>query len=177
MNLLRRAALPAVLGVVAVVAFHALGVQSAFAWGWGVVVAVVTLLTGIRMPDDPRLDAPGRSADHRYIGSEVSRLAWAINTETDTVNEAVTRRVRATLRRRLMRLGVDVDDGSHAAAVDRHIGAGLWQRLTGRRTTIRDIRDGLAAAERLAALTQTSSTQNPPTEPAQTQRPHDERTA
>lgn len=175
MKALRQVALPAAVGAVAVVVFHALGVQTEFAWGWGIMSAAVALLTGIRMPEDPRLDAPGRPADHRYIGSEVSRLAWAINTETDTVNEAVTRRVRATLRRRLMRVGVDVDDISHAAAVDRHLGAGLWPRLTGRRTTIRDIRDGLAAAERLHPLSAATSQQTPPSR--QTYEPHKETTA
>lgn len=149
MRALRRTLPPMLVGGVAVGVLHAFGVQSVFAWGWGIVAATVVLLRGIRMPDDPRSDAPGRPADTRYVGSEVSRLAWAINTRTDTVNEAVTRRVRATLRRRLMRRGVDADDGAQPDAVERHLGSGLWQRLSGRRTTVRDIRDGLKAAERL----------------------------
>ncbi|QMU98425.1 hypothetical protein FVO59_15485 [Microbacterium esteraromaticum] len=173
---LRRAVLPTVVGAIAVAALHALGVQSPFAWAWGILAAGVALLLGIRMPEDPRLDAPGRPADQRYVGSEVSRLAWAIDARNDTVNEAVTRRVRATLRRRLSRLGIDVDDVSQAADVDRLLGAGLWRRLTGRRTTIRDIRDGLDAAERLEGIT--SSTASPggsdasvrPTGPSQKER-------
>ncbi|WCD91896.1 hypothetical protein [Microbacterium sp. nov. GSS16] len=152
MRAVRRAVLPTVIGAIGAGVLHVLGVQSIFAWGWAIAAATVTLLTGIRMPDDPRFDAPGRPPDPRYVGSEISRLAWAINPQTDTANEAVTRRVRATLRRRLGRLGVDTEDDAHSAAVDRHLGPGLWQRLNGRRTTVRDIRDGLDAAERLEQL-------------------------
>ncbi|PKI93192.1 hypothetical protein CW368_02635 [Actinomycetales bacterium SN12] len=142
-----------VIGGLAAGVLHVLGVQSVFAWGWAIAAATVTLLIGIRMPDDPRFDAPGRAPDPRYVGSEVSRLAWAINPRTDTVNEAVTRRVRATLARRLGRLGVDAEDDAQTAAIDRHLGPGLWQRLNGRRTTVGDIRAGLEAAERLEQLT------------------------
>jgi hypothetical protein len=102
------------------------------------------------LPDDPRADAPGRAADPEYVGSDVSRLAWAINLRTDTVNEAVTRRIRATLRRRLLRHGVDVDDELQTDDVDRLLGDDLWARLTSRRTKVGDLRDAIAAAERLA---------------------------
>ena len=153
MRILRRAVLPASVGVVAVLVLHLIGVASPFAWGWGILAAAVAMLVGIPTPEDPRLDAPGRSAAPRYLGSEVSRLAWAINIDADTVNEAVTRRVRASLRRRLMRLGVDVDDPAQASTVNALIGTGLWRRLHGRRITTRDIRDGLAAAEELVQPT------------------------
>ena len=68
---------------------------------------------------------------------------------TDTANEAVTRRLRATLRRRLRQHGVDVDDPRQASAVDRMLGDGLWGRLNGRRTTVRDGPAALAAADLL----------------------------
>lgn len=176
MTLLRRAALPTALGLTATGGFHLLGVPGAFAWGWGILVAAVILMLGIRLPEDPRLDAPGRSPGHRYIGSEVSRLAWAINAESGTVNEAVTRRVRATLRRRLARLGVDVDDPAHAADADRLLGAGLWQRLAGRRTTIADIRNGLDAAERLESLCLGGSSRAAPSVPAVRREKHQKET-
>ena len=126
-----------------------LRVQIEFVWGLSVLVAAAVLLIGLRLPDDPRVDAPRLPDPPDYIGSDVSRLAWAINMHTDTANEAVTRRLRATLRRRLQQHGVDVDDPRQASAVDRMLGDGLWARLNGRRTRVVDVRAALAAAERL----------------------------
>lgn len=140
------------LGVGAVVALglSALQLPVVYTSGWGMLIAAGALLFGIRFADDPRADAPGRERGAEYTGSEVSRLAWAINLRTDTANEAVVRRVRATLRRRLLRHGVDVDDERQAVRVDELIGAGLWARLNGRRTRVADLREALAAADRLA---------------------------
>ncbi len=151
MRLLRSLALPLGLGVVVGLALTVLGMQTEFAWAWAVLGAAIMVAVPMLMPEDPRADAPSTTAASDYVGSDVSRLAWAINIRTDTVNEAVTRRVRATLRRRLLRHGIDVDDEQQADAVDRLLGAGLWVRLTGRRTTVAELRDAIAAAERLAA--------------------------
>ena len=159
MRLLRGLAVPVVVGVIVGIALTALGMQSEFAWGWAVLGIAIMVALRMVFPDDPRADAPGPDAAPEYVGSDVSRLAWAINTRTDTVNEAVTRRVRATLRRRLQRHGVDVEDEQQADAVDRLLGAGLWARLTGRRTTVGDLRDAIAASERLAT-TQDSTREN-----------------
>jgi len=150
MRLLRALAAPAVTCAVAGSALSALGVQAEFAWGWAVLAAAAALFIGFQLPADPRSDAPGRLLQKEYVGSDVSRLAWAINRQTDTVNESVTRRVRAILTRRLLRHGVDVGDERQAGEVARLLGDGLWQRLHGRKTTIADIRAALAAAERLA---------------------------
>lgn len=151
MRTFRALLLPLGIGLLVGVALTALGMQSEFAWGWAVLGAVIVVAARMVLPDDPRADAPGRVAAPAYVGSDVSRLAWAINIRTDTVNEAVTRRVRATLRRRLLRHGVDVDDERQAAAVERLLGAGLWGRLTGRHTGIDDLRAAIAAAERLVS--------------------------
>lgn len=146
-----RAVLPALgAGVLAVIGLTALRVQTEFVWGWAVLVVAAVLLLGLRLPDDSRIDAPRVSEQPDHVGSDVSRLAWAINLSTDTVNEAVTRRVRAILRRRLLRRGVDVDDPGQSAEADRLLGGGgLWARLNGQRTRVDDVRDALAAAERL----------------------------
>jgi hypothetical protein len=128
--------------------------------GWGLLIAAGALLLGIRFADDPRDDAPGRELGAEYTGSEVSRLAWAINLHTDTASEAVVRRVRATLRRRLLRHGIDVDDGRQAARVDELIGTGLWARLNGPRTRVADLREALAAAERLAPASDSPHREN-----------------
>jgi hypothetical protein len=151
MRFLRGAALPTGIGVAVGFTLSVLGLQAEFAWGWAVLAAAITVATRMMFPDDPRADAPGRAAVPEYVGSDVSRMAWAINTQTDTVNEAVTRRARATLRRRLLRHGIDVDDAGQAAAVDRLLGEGVWARLNGHRTKVGDLRDAIAAAERLVA--------------------------
>lgn len=153
MRQLGRIAVPVGVGAVSIAVLMMLGVQAEFAWGWGALVAAVVVVLRLRMPDDPRLDAPGRQDDNSYIGSDVSRLAWAINLSGDSVSEAVTRRVRATVRRRLARHGIDVDDQTQTSAVEQRLGRGLWARLNGRRTSIQDIREALAAAERLATDT------------------------
>ncbi|GAA3944882.1 hypothetical protein [Microbacterium soli] len=150
---LRALAVAAVVGVVAGLLFVVVGVQTEFAWAWAVLVGAITMLFGLQMPEDPRVDAPGRPPASEHIGSEVSRLAWAISGRTGTVNEAVTRRVRATLRRRLQRRGIDVDDDRQSDLVEDLLGHGLWARLNGRRTTVGDLRDALAASERLAGST------------------------
>lgn len=144
-----RIPLAVVAGVLASVAFSGIGVHTPFAWAWGGLVAGVIALLGVTLPDDPRADAPGQESGDSSRGSEVSRLAWAINPRSGDVGEAVTRRVRATLRRRLALVDLDPDDPSHTAAVEQALGAGLWRRLTGRGARIQDIRDALAAAERL----------------------------
>lgn len=151
MTWLRTAAVPAAFAVVGAIFLTLLGVQREFAWGWGLLVAALALILRIRIPDDPRADAPGRPAEQSYVGSDVSRLAWSIDSRTGTVTETVTRRVRATLTRRLARIGVDVEAEDQRQQVDQHLGDGLWDRLNGRPVTVADIRDGLAAAERLAA--------------------------
>lgn len=150
MRILRGIAMPAGMGLIAALLLSVLGVQSEFAWGWGVLVAAAAPIFTLQMPDDARADAPGRPLERSYVGSDVARLAWAINLHGDAVSEAVTRRVRATLRRRLARHGIDLDDAAQAAAVEERLGPGVWARLNGRATRIQDIREALAAAERLA---------------------------
>ena len=161
MRALTRFAIPAGVGVLSALALNGIGLQTEFAWGWGALAAAVALMLRVRMPDEPRADAPGRAKQHPYTGSDVSRLAWAINLQGDSVTEAVTRRVRATLRRRLAREGVDVDDERQSDAVEQRLGAGLWLRLNGRGATVQDIREALAVAERLGAEDKKSTTQNP----------------
>lgn len=146
-----RALLPAVgTGVLIGIVLTMLRLQVEFAWAWALLGAAIVLLLGLHLPDDPRADSPRVRVQSDYVGSDVSRLAWAINLRTDTVNEAVTRRLRATLRRRLLWQGIDVDDARCASEVERLLGEGLWARVNGRRTTIADVREALAAAERLA---------------------------
>ncbi|MDQ0612511.1 hypothetical protein QF046_000152 [Microbacterium sp. W4I4] len=156
MRILRTLGPPLGIAVLLGIALTAVGMRGEYAWGWAVLGAAIMVAVRMMMPDDPRADAPGHAEAADYVGSDVSRLAWAISIRTDTVNEAVTRRIRATLRRRLLRHGVDVDDELQADAVNRLLGDDLWARLTSRRTRIGDLRDAIAAAERLV----TSQTQD-----------------
>ncbi|WP_336646179.1 hypothetical protein [Microbacterium sp. USHLN186] len=149
---LRGATLPVIAGLLAALALHAVAMPPAFAWVGGVLVAAVALLVRIRMPDDSRMDAPAHGDQGEHRGSQVSRLAWAINPETGTAGEAVTRRVRAILQRRLARAGIDV--ATDTARVERHLGPGLWARLQGRDVRVDDIRAALEVAERLRRLPQ-----------------------
>lgn len=162
MRALRSLIMPLVVGAVVGAALTLVGLSAAFAWGWAVLAVSIVFAVRMVMPDDPRADAPGPAPTADYVGSDVSRLAWAINIRTDTVNEAVTRRVRATLRRRLLRHGVDVDDELQAGAVERLLGDGLWSRLTARRTTVADLRDAIAAAEHLATTQPQDTTRETP---------------
>jgi len=146
---IRTISIPTITAVAMGLILSTLGVQTEFAWGWALLAAGIALIVSIRSPDDPRIDAPGRTAEMSYVGSDVSRLGWAIDSRSGTVNEAVTRRVRATLKRRLARLGVDIEDESHRGLVETHLGEGLWTRLNARRVTVTEIRDALIAAERL----------------------------
>ncbi|WP_417556393.1 hypothetical protein [Microbacterium sp.] len=148
------------VGAAVAVGLSMLQLPVVYTSGWGLLVAAGALLFGIRLADDPRGDAPGRERGAEYTGSEVSRLAWAINLRTGTANEAVVRRVRATLRRRLLRHGVDVDDEQQAPRIDELIGTGLWTRLNGRRTRVSDLREALAAAERLAPASDSPHREN-----------------
>ncbi len=125
-----------------------LGVEVPFALAWGVLAGVVVLLSALPFPDPPSLDAPRRD-DQRPSGSEVSRLAWSINPRTGAVGEIVTRRVRATLRRRLTAEGIDVDDPDGSDRVDARIGPGVWAALNAGRTDRVAIERALDAIDRL----------------------------
>lgn len=137
-------------GIACTVITALLGLQLEFAIGVGVVLAAIVVVFGYRRGDDPRTDAPAVEEPSALRGSDVSRLAWAVNVERDTVGEMMTRRVRAILRRRLLCGGIDVDDPAAAARVDQRVGPGIWQRLTTRRAGIADVTTALDAADRLS---------------------------
>src|SRR5699024_7225720 len=119
--------------IAATLALWLLGLEALFALSAGVLVGVIVILTSIREAEPP--PEMRDETTSRWHGSAVSRLAWGFNPRTDVAGEIVARRVRALLRRRLARVGIDVDDPAHASRVDAAIGDGTWDRLCTRRAT------------------------------------------
>lgn len=146
----RRSILAAVLGTAAAVVLALLGVELPFAIAWAMLVAVLLLLSGMRVPEVPASDAPEHPSGPRRRGSEISRMAWSFNPRTGAVGEMVTRRVRGVLRRRLARLGLDPDDHSQRSRVDALIRRDVWAGLTSGKTQRADIERALDAIDRLS---------------------------
>ncbi|MFJ2534067.1 hypothetical protein [Microbacterium maritypicum] len=90
-------------------------------------------------------EKPGR--DSR--GSEVSRMAWAINTRTGVAGHVVVRRVQGVLRRRLALRGLDLDDPTQHARIDALLGEGVRDALHRREVQRTDIEIVLDAIERI----------------------------
>lgn len=128
------------------IALWALGLEALFALSAGVLIGTIVIAASLR-------DGESASELHdetvtAWHGSAVSRLAWGFNPRTDVAGEIVARRVRALLRRRLARLGIDVDDPADTARVDAAIGDGTWDRLCTRRATRAEIERALDRIER-----------------------------
>src|SRR5690606_17909312 len=62
-------------------------------------------------------------------GSDVSRLAWAINSSTGVVGPGLVRRVRSVVVHRLAVRGLDLDDDSHRPRIDALLGEGIRSAL------------------------------------------------
>lgn len=90
-------------------------------------------------------EAPSRSSH----GSEVSRMAWAINTRTGVAGHVVVRRVQAVLRRRLALRGLDLDDPAQHARIDALLGEGVRDALHRREVQRTDIEMVLDAIDRI----------------------------
>lgn len=131
-----------------------LGLQIEFVIAVGILSLAVGTILATPLGSDTRASAPAAESQDRYRGSEVSRLAWAVKLRDDSVGEMVTRRVRATLRRRLALRGLDPDRPADAAEVDRLLGQGLWDRLNGRRARPTDIDEALTRADALIGATE-----------------------
>lgn len=91
-------------------------------------------------PEKPRRDSRG---------SEVSRLAWGINSRTGVVGHLVVRRVQNALRRRLVHRGLDLDDPDQHARIDALLGAGVRDALHRREVQRADVERVLDAIERI----------------------------
>jgi hypothetical protein len=135
-----------VLGLVLV----GLGFSAPFVIAWSVILAAVAILLQLVMPLDPNGDAPRIPVEPDRRSTEISRMAWSLNTHTGVAGTQITRRVRESLRHRLLRHGIDPDLPEHASRRDALIGIGLWDRMSGRESQIGDVEGALDAIERLA---------------------------
>lgn len=135
--------------VVAALALLGFGFTWPFVIGWSLLVCAVGLLGQLVMPLEPGVDAPRIEAERHRRPTEISRMAWALNTHTGIAGQQITRRVSAILRHRLLRRGVDPEDPEDSAHLTALIGPELWDRLTGPAPTIVDIERALDAVDRL----------------------------
>ena len=126
-----------------------LGVEPLFAAAWAILAGTVVIAASVVLPDDPSIDRPDSELPERRTGSEVSRLAWAINPRTGEAGQLVLRRVTAILRRRLLSHGIDVDDPAQRARAAELIGDDVWEALRRPRAGRADIERALDAAHRL----------------------------
>lgn len=140
--------------IAATIVLMLLGLEPMFALSGGVLACALVLLTALRGAEAVIHEGPSREPDSPTRGSEISRLAWAFNPRSGVAGEIVSRRVRALLRRRLVRRGIDVDDPNQADRLDAVLGTGLWQRLNGRQVQNIDIRRALDAADRLVSASE-----------------------
>lgn len=138
------------VAVVASLLLWAIGVEPVFAVGWGLAGGAVSMLMLLTLPAEPDADAPQIPAEPDRRATEISRMAWALNPRTGLAGERITRRVRAVLRHRLQRIGLDPDAPADRSRCDARIGPELWSRLTGQNTSIADIERALDAIDRLS---------------------------
>jgi len=130
-------------------------VEPAFAISWSVIAGLLVLSAHLAIPEDARADAPDVPVRKESRGTEISRMAWSLNPRTGEAGELVAKRVRAILRHRLLRRGLDVDSPADRPRIDALIGAGLWERLAGAGTKTSDIERALVSIDALSPTKET----------------------
>lgn len=115
------------LGVPVVLLLALLGVPLPFGIAWILVFAAAVLIARLSYVDEsePWPPAPNRPP-HR--GSDVSRLAWTVDTRAGVVGGSFRRRIRALADRRLREHGV-LPEHADAATVDAILGPGAHAAL------------------------------------------------
>ncbi|WP_205828841.1 MULTISPECIES: hypothetical protein [Microbacterium] len=139
-------ALGAVVAAVVLVLLGALGVPLLFAASWLLIVLTIALVSRQVFFDESSLWPPEqrRGAER---GSEVSRLAWSINSRTGVAGHVVVRRVQNVLHRRLAHRGLDLDDPGQHATIDALLGPGVRDALHKREVQAADLEKVLDAVE------------------------------
>lgn len=124
------------------------GFPLAFAVAW-LVIAVTVIVAGRQAFVDEGDTWPPEAPPRDVRGSEVSRLAWAINSRTGVVGFAMVRRVQGTLRRRLAHHDLDLDDAADHARIDALLGEGVRVGLHSKEVRSSDIERVLDAVDRI----------------------------
>ena len=150
----------AVMAAVVLVLLSALGVPMLFAAAWLLIVLTIVLV-GRQVFFDEVSAWPPEQRRRAERGSEVSRLAWSINSRTGVAGHVAVRRVQNVLRRRLAHRGLDLDDPAQHATIDALLGQGVRHALHKREVQAADLERVLDAIERVAAAP--SENTDPPT--------------
>jgi len=125
-----------------------LGFPAPFVLAWVIILVAVVLACRQEFIEIGPVwppEKPSRSAR----GSEVSRMAWAINARTGVAGHVVVRRVQSVLRRRLALHGLDLDDPTQHARIDALLGEGVRDALHRREVQRTDIEIVLDAIDRI----------------------------
>lgn len=125
-----------------------LGFPILFALSWMLIAAAVVLASRQPFVDEGAAWPPMKPA-REARGSEVSRLAWAINPRTGVAGHVVVRRVQSVLRRRLAHQGLDLDDPAQHEDIDALLGEGVREGLHRREVHTADIERALDALDRI----------------------------
>lgn len=161
----KRTVLAAAAAVIAALVLTGFGFTWPFAIGWGLLVGALALLAQLAVPLEPSVDAPRIAVEPDRRPTEISRMAWALNTHTGLAGTQITRRVREVLRQRLRRRGADPADPANRPEVIALIGPDLWERLEGPGTTVVDIERALDAIDALSPGSSPEITTTPPDAP------------
>ncbi len=160
----------AVAAVLAASVLTGFGLTWPFVIGWSLLVGALALLPQLAVPLEPGFDAPHIPVEPDRRPTEISRMAWALNTHTGLAGTQITRRVREALRHRLRRRGADPADPAKRSLVAALIGPDLWARLEGPGTTIVDIERALDVIDALSPGPSAEITTAPDAPPSPTGR-------
>lgn len=142
------ALLSALIAAGLLVVMLAFGVPAPFAVAWTLILLAIVAATRQAFVDEVVVWPPeAPRAEGR--GSEVSRLAWAINTRTGVAGHVVVRRVQGVVRRRLAHLSLDLDDPQDHPRIDAVLGDGVRASLHAREVQRVDIERVLDALDRI----------------------------
>ncbi|MFJ6531047.1 hypothetical protein [Microbacterium sp. NPDC091662] len=138
----------AVVALVVLLVLGQLGFPVPFVLAWMILVVGVVLACRQEFIEVGPVWPPEKPS-RTSRGSEVSRLAWAINTRTGVAGHVVVRRVQSVLRRRLALRGLDLDDPTQHARIDVLLGEGVRDALHRREVRSTDIEIVLDAIDRI----------------------------
>lgn len=129
-----------------VAAASSLGVPALFAVAWLIVLAAIGVVSRQTLfAEDTAWPHP--EPERPYLGSEVSRLAWSVNTRSGIVGLNLVKRLGHALRHRAAAHGLDVDDPAHADRIDALFGPGIRDLLAQRVVRRDDVERVLTALE------------------------------